>query len=69
MEVHLPQEQANIYSDEGDIVHCGGGILCLHTKVGGNRKIKLPNGKTIETELPPRSTTLFDVETGATQLA
>ncbi len=60
---------ANIYSDEGDIVHCGGGILCLHTKVGGNRKIKLPNGKTIETELPPRSTTLFDVETGATQLA
>jgi len=60
---------AHIYSDEGDVIHCGGGILCLHTKAGGKRKISLPNGKIIETELLPRSTTLFDVQTGTTLLA
>ncbi len=60
---------AHIYSDNDDVIHCGGGILCLHTKAGGKRKISLPNAKTIETELPPRSTTLFDVETGTVLLA
>jgi hypothetical protein len=55
---------AHIYDDDGDVIHCGGGILCVHTKAGGKRKISLPSAETIEAELPPRSTTLFDVESG-----
>ena len=59
------QSGAHIYSGNDDVIHCGGGILAVHTKAGGKRRISLPNGKTIETELLPRSTTLFDLDTGA----
>jgi hypothetical protein len=62
------QSGAHIYSEGGDVIHCGGGILAVHSKAGGKRQISLPSGKTIETDLPPRSTTPFDVETGVSLL-
>jgi hypothetical protein len=55
---------AHIYSDSGDVVHCGGGILAVHTLTGGERRLALKNGKVVKTALQPRSTVLFDSESG-----
>ncbi|MEP6735439.1 MAG: beta-galactosidase [Chryseolinea sp.] len=56
---------ANIYNNSGDIFYSGNGILTVHTKNGGARKIKLANGKSISIDLPANSTTLLDSENGA----
>ena len=55
---------AHVYSEQGDAIVAGGGILCIHTEPGGARSIQLPGGGRVETEVPPRSTTLFDLKTG-----
>jgi len=55
---------ANIYDANGDIFYSGRGILSIHTLQGGDRKIKLSNGKIITLALSPNSTTLLDVQTG-----
>ncbi|MGE0885271.1 MAG: hypothetical protein AB7P14_17130 [Blastocatellales bacterium] len=55
---------AHIYSEGNDVIYNGGGILTVHTLNGGKRTITFRNGRKIETELAPRSTTLFDSETG-----
>jgi hypothetical protein len=54
----------HIYEENGDAIHIGGGILVVHTLAGGQRNIKLLNGKEINTELKPKSTAIFDNETG-----
>ncbi|MFO7958266.1 MAG: hypothetical protein R6X33_14360 [Candidatus Brocadiia bacterium] len=58
------QAGAHIYVDSGDVVHAGWGLLCIHTLKGGPRTLRLRNGDTAECVLPPRSTTLWDAETG-----
>jgi hypothetical protein len=55
---------ANIYDGDGDIFYSGRGILSIHTLQGGDRKIKLQNGKSINFTLSPNSTTLLDAQTG-----
>jgi hypothetical protein len=54
----------HIYSEEEDVILCGGGVLTVHTLEGGKRNIKLKSGKIVEIKLPSKSTTLFDSETG-----
>ena len=56
---------AHIYVSPGDVVHAGGGILCLHTVTGGSREVRLRGGMTMALNLAPRSTTLLDSQTGA----
>ena len=36
----------------------------IHTKTGGERKIQLKNGKSLNLNIPPYSTWLMDAETG-----
>jgi len=55
---------AHIYNEHNDSIHCGGGILCVHTKDGGRRKLTLKNGKVIDAVLAPHSTVFFDCESG-----
>lgn len=55
----------NIYGKDKDIFYSGNGILTMHTKSGGNKKISLKNGHIIEIELPNRpATVLLDSQTG-----
>ena len=58
------QAGAHIYDEKDDVVYCGSGILCVHTETGGHRSLLLRNGKRMEVDLPPRSTTVLDSETG-----
>jgi hypothetical protein len=54
----------HVYTDSGDVLHLGGGILVVHTKEGGERTISLRNGKKIDVTLPAKSTMIMDIETG-----
>ena len=55
---------AHIYDDRNDAVLATSRLLMVHTVDGGRRSLRLRNGKAIEVTLPPRSTQLFDAETG-----
>jgi hypothetical protein len=46
----------HVYGDGNDVFHEGGGLLVLHTKSGGAKRIALRNRKTIELEKTPEST-------------
>jgi len=59
---------AHIYSESGDVIHVNHDLLLVHSKDGGPREIRLPGGITIKAQLTPISTTLFDMENGATVL-
>lgn len=61
----LRRTNAHHYSEQGDIVYAGGGIVVVHTEAGGRREITLLNGKNIVLDLPPEpATVLLDSETG-----
>jgi hypothetical protein len=47
------------------VIHAGGGILCVHTARGGDRDLLLKNGKRLRVQLAPRSTSIYDAESGA----
>ncbi|MEN6372961.1 MAG: hypothetical protein ABFD64_13215 [Armatimonadota bacterium] len=55
---------AHIYDECNDVIFAGGGLLVVHTKNGGKRKLMLPNRKSFETKLQSPSTTYFDINTG-----
>jgi hypothetical protein len=55
---------AHIYSEDGDTLHSGNGIMMDHTLSGGDRKIRLKNGIVKELKLVPKSTVLLDNSTG-----
>jgi hypothetical protein len=55
---------ANIYSDKGDVLYGGSGIIAIHTNEGGVRSIRFKNNTTKNISLAPFSTTLMDSETG-----
>jgi hypothetical protein len=59
---------AHIYGDGNDVFHEGGGLLMLHTKSGGTKRITLRNGKRVELETRPESTVYLDAATGAVLL-
>ncbi len=56
---------AHMYVPPGDVIHAGGGIICIHSATGGNRDVLLKNGKRLRVSLPPRSTAIYDAESGA----
>jgi hypothetical protein len=56
---------AHLYGPPGDVIHAGGGILCVHTARGGDRDLLLKNGRRLRAQLAPRSTSIYDAESGA----
>jgi hypothetical protein len=54
----------HVVNDHDDATMVGDGLLMVHTLTGGPRTLRLPGGKTLTTTLPPRSTTVFDAQTG-----
>jgi hypothetical protein len=55
---------AHIYVDSGDVIHAGGGVVLLHSKDGGARKLQFRSGKVATFDLPAKASWLFDAETG-----
>ncbi len=58
-----------VVNERDDTTLHGAGMLVVHTVEGGPRTLRLPSGATIERDLPPRSTTVFDARTGEALLA
>ena len=54
----------HVINDHDDTTLLGDGLLLVHTLDGGPRTLRLPGGRNISAPLPPRSTTVFDAETG-----
>ena len=55
---------AHLYVDGGDIIHAGAGLVLVHTKDGGTRRISFRGGQSREVQLPPKSSWLFDAASG-----
>jgi hypothetical protein len=56
---------AHIYtSREGDIIHAGGRLVLIHSKEGGEQRVRLRGGKEIALTLRPKSSVLLDAVTG-----
>ena len=55
---------AHIYGDGNDIFYEGGILLMIHSKTGGNKKIRLQNGNEIDLNLKPETTIYLDSDTG-----
>lgn len=58
----------HVMNDHDDATTMGDGLLMVHTLAGGPRTLRLPGGKTLSVTLPPRSTTVFDAQTGVVLL-
>jgi hypothetical protein len=58
------QAGAHIYSEAGDAICAGSGLLMIHTAKGGHRTLNFKGGRERVVELPPASTSLFDLEGG-----
>lgn len=54
----------HIYSNNFDVIHSGNGLLVLHTKAGGEKKITLLNGKHLTLNVKPNSTIYIQSTTG-----
>ena len=54
----------HIYNEETDFTYANSGLLLIHTVTGGSRNIHLKNGKRISINLPPKSSTLYNSQTG-----
>jgi hypothetical protein len=50
MRAVLSEAGAHIYNTQGDVVHSGLGVLCIHTLEGGKRSINLKSGSTLDVE-------------------
>jgi hypothetical protein len=55
---------AHLYTDTGDIVHAGAGLVLIHTVRGGARILRFRSGRSLEVELAPKSSWIFDAATG-----
>jgi hypothetical protein len=65
MQKVLQEAGAHVYSSEtADVLFSGSGLLWIHTAEGGRRTIRLKNGEKMEITLPPKSTTLYNNQTG-----
>jgi hypothetical protein len=54
----------HVYNEQTDFTYANTGLLLVHTVDGGKRTIHLKNGKKLNITLPPRSSTLYNMETG-----
>ena len=55
---------AHPYVDGGEIIHAGAGLVLIHTKDGGNRRVTFRGGMAHDLKLPPKASWLFDSTTG-----
>ncbi|QYM79332.1 beta-galactosidase [Horticoccus luteus] len=53
-----------VVNEHDDTTLLGDGLLVVHSLAGGERTLRVPGGPTIRTTLPPRSTVVFDAESG-----
>ncbi len=60
----LQLSKAHKFTNEGDIVYSGNGLLSFHSKNGGLKKVILSDGKTVELNLEKNSTVILDNQTG-----
>jgi len=54
----------HIYNESNDFTYVNSGLLMIHTKEGGDRKVTLKNGKVLNLKIPAYSTWLLDAESG-----
>ena len=55
---------SHLYVESDDVVHAGGGLVLIHSKPGGARRIRFRTGKVVEATLPPKSSWIYDAESG-----
>lgn len=55
---------AHAYVDAGTVLHEGGGVIAVHTADPAARRVTLRGGRTVDVDVPVRSTVLLDSETG-----
>ncbi len=58
------QAGCHVYNEANDFTYANSGLIMIHTKDGGERKIELNNGKSLNLKIPAYSTWLLDAETG-----
>ncbi|HZF64417.1 MAG TPA: hypothetical protein VEZ55_08035, partial [Chitinophagaceae bacterium] len=54
----------HIYNSEPDFTYANSNALMLHTKEGGEKQLRLRNGKVVQITVPKTSTWLLDATTG-----
>ena len=60
----LQLSKAHKFTDEGDIVYSGNGLLSFHSRNGGLKKLILSNGIKVKLNLEKNSTVILDNQTG-----
>lgn len=60
----LSEAGAHLYGEDGDVFYAGHGLLCIHSRDGGNRPVHLASGRTIAVELRAVATAIVDAHTG-----
>ena len=58
------QAGAHIYDESGDVMLIDNQSLCLHSADGGQRRLKLRDGREIHITMAPCSTVIIDIATG-----
>jgi hypothetical protein len=53
-----------VLNEYNETTLAGAGLVMVHTLSGGARTLRTPEGAVIETTLPPRSTVVFDAQSG-----
>ncbi len=54
----------HLWSEDGDPILAGGGIVAINAPAGGRRTIRLKNGRTIHLDIDGPATLAFDAESG-----
>jgi hypothetical protein len=54
----------HLYNTSGDALGGGNGLVWMHSVFGGERLLRLRNGKELTVVLPPNSTEVFDARSG-----
>lgn len=55
---------AHIYGGAGDVFYAGNGLICVHSKEGGRRAVRLRGGRSIVIDLPAGGTAVLDATSG-----
>ena len=60
----LDQAGCHIYNSTDDFTYANKQLILIHSAKGGERDIKLKNGKNISIKIPAKSTTIIDANSG-----
>jgi hypothetical protein len=58
------QSGVHIYNDSGDVLEVDSNYLAIHTLSGGERRLLLRGGKSVDVHLLPNSTEFYDAVEG-----